>query len=82
MAMKDVTITVKVTLSVPADNEYDEESYFHAMALDASDFYSPDCDLAVQKVEVALIRTRMCEHPEYRDGRCAEMICDNYVYKH
>ena len=23
-----------------------------------------------------------CDHPEYKDGRCAEMSCQNYINKH
>lgn len=62
MAHKDVVIDIRVVLTVPADDEYDEESYFADLRThitDGGDNYLTQASAAfeeVEKIEVALVR--------------------------
>lgn len=41
-----------------------------------------NCDaVGIVRAQVVAFQPTPCGHPEYRDGRCAEMSCPNYASK-
>lgn len=75
MAHKDVTITIKVKLSVPEDVEYDEESYFQALKEDLTNHSDFEREDVVQPLEeVDKIEVELIPECNQDGGECADHL--------